>query len=507
MTTAATATAAPARNDSDILLSMDNAEKHFHGVHALKGVSIALRKGTVHALCGENGAGKSTLMKILMGVYSADAGTMYLRGQPVKFQSPRQALDAGIAIIEQELTPIPDMSVAENIFLGREPVSSGLFVDYGELNRRAVEVLDRIKIKLDPGRKMKTLSVAEVQMVEIAKALSYNSDVLIMDEPTSAIGEKETDSLFEIIATLKAQGKGIFYISHRMKEIFRIADEITILRDGQYICTKPASELDQDSLVSLMISRKLEGQYVKENTPTDQVLLSVRNLTKKRRHGPVSLDLHKGEILGLYGLVGAGRSEFLESLFGVVQPDEGEILLNGERVVNHTPYEAIRHGLAFVTEDRKSSGLALIHSVKDNASLTSIRKFYKGLFIDRPRESSEVREAIDFFRVKTPSERQIVQNLSGGNQQKVILGRWLLAKPVILLMDEPTRGIDVGAKREIYKFMSDFANEGHGIILVSSELPEVIGMSDRILVFKNREFSGEIARADATEEILMQMAT
>ena len=503
-----TAVQTDVQTDPDVILSMDKVAKRFHGVQALKGVSITLRRGTVHAICGENGAGKSTLMKILMGVYHADLGTMRLKGERVKFLSPREALDAGIAIIEQELTPIPDMTVAENIFLGREPMkSAGLFIDYHELNRRAREVLDRIKIDLDPGRKMKTLSVAEVQMVEIAKALSYNSDVLIMDEPTSAIGEKETDNLFEIIDTLKAQGKGIFYISHRMKEIFRIADEITILRDGEYICTKPASELDQDALVSLMISRKLEGQYVKENIPTDQPLLSVRGLAKKNRHAPISLELRKGEILGLYGLVGAGRSEFLESVFGVVKPDEGEIFLNGQRVVNRTPYDAIRHGLAFVTEDRKSSGLALILSVKDNASITSIRKFYKGMFIDRPRELSEVKNAIDFFKVKTPSERQIVQNLSGGNQQKVILGRWLLSQPKIMLMDEPTRGIDVGAKREIYKFMSDFANEGNGIILVSSELPEVLGMSDRILVFKNKTFSGEVARKDATEELLMQMAT
>ncbi len=493
--------------DGDVILSMDKAEKHFHGVHALKGVSIQLKRGTVHAICGENGAGKSTLMKILMGVYPADSGTMYLRGRPVDFQSPRQALDAGIAIIEQELTPIPDMTVAENIFLGREPMLAGLFVDYGELNRRAGEVLERIRIHLDPRRKMKTLSVAEVQMVEIAKAISYNSDVLIMDEPTSAIGEKETDTLFELIGELKRQGKGIFYISHRMKEIFRIADEITILRDGEYICTKPAAELDQDTLVSLMISRKLEGQYVKENTPTDVPLLTGRDLASKRRHDPISLQLHKNEILGVYGLVGAGRSEFLESLFGVTQPDFGEIFLNGKPVKHRSPYDAIKNGIAFVTEDRKSSGLALILSVKDNATLTSVRKFYKGPFLNRKRESQEVKRAIDFFDIRTPSERQLVRNLSGGNQQKVILGRWLLSQPTIMLMDEPTRGIDVGAKREIYKFMSDFAQAGNGIVLVSSELPEVLGMSDRILVFKNRAFSGEVNRADATEELLMQMAT
>ncbi|MDR1520371.1 MAG: sugar ABC transporter ATP-binding protein [Planctomycetota bacterium] len=489
------------------LLSMEKAEKHFHGVHALKGVSIELRRGTVHAICGENGAGKSTLMKILMGVYTADSGSMRMKGQPVHFLSPRQALDAGIAIIEQELTPIPDMTVAENIFLGREPMLFGIFVNYAELNRQAREVLGRIKITLNPTRKMKTLSVAELQLVEIAKALSYNSEVLIMDEPTSALGEKETDVLFEIIASLKAQGKGIFYISHRMKEIFRIADVVTILRDGEYICTRPASELDTDSLVSLMISRKLEGQYVKENVPSDIPMLTVRGLARKKSHQPISLELRKGEILGIYGLVGAGRSEFLESLFGVARADGGEILVNGGPVTIRRPYDAIKNGLAFVTEDRKGSGLALILSVKDNTSLTSIRKFNKNPFINRRRESRDVKMAIDFFGIKTPSERQLVRNLSGGNQQKVVLGRWLLSNPGILLMDEPTRGIDVGAKREIYKFMSDFAGQGNGIILVSSELPEIMGMSDRILVFKNRALCGEVRRPDASEELLMRMAT
>ncbi len=292
-----------------------------------------------------------------------------------------------------------------------------------------------------------------------------------------------------------------------MKEIFRIADEVTILRDGEYIATKSTSELDQDALVSLMISRKLDGQFVKENTPTSTPLLSVRNLARRGKHHPISLTLHKGEILGVYGLVGAGRSEFLESLFGVNRPDSGDILLNGKPIKNKTPYDSIKNGIAFVTEDRKNSGLALILSVRDNSTLTSIRKFYKGPFINRKRESRDVKRAIDFFGIKTPSERQLVQNLSGGNQQKVILGRWLLSEPGIMLMDEPTRGIDVGAKREIYTFMSDFANQGNGVIMVSSELPEVIGMADRILVFKDGQLSGEVAKADASEELLMQMAT
>ncbi|MDR2392210.1 MAG: sugar ABC transporter ATP-binding protein [Planctomycetota bacterium] len=493
--------------NADVILGMDGAEKHFHGVHALKGVSIQLRRGTVHAICGENGAGKSTLMKILMGVYSADSGNMYLKGNPVRFLSPRQALDAGIAIIEQELTPIPDMTVAENIFLGREPMRAGIFVNYSELNRLAVEILDRIRIRLDPARKMKTLSVAEVQLVEIAKALSYNSEVLIMDEPTSALGERETDVLFEIIDSLKAAGKGIFYISHRLKEIFRIADEITILRDGEYICTKTVSELDQDTLVSLMISRKLEGQYIKENVPGNEPLLTVDKLFSRNRHNPISLELRQGEILGIYGLVGAGRSEFLESVFGVTRPDGGEIRVKGKRVTHDSPYAAIRNGLAFVTEDRKLSGLALILSVRDNTSITSVRKFNKGPFVRRRREALQVREAIDFFGIKTPSERQLVRNLSGGNQQKVVLGRWLLSKPEIMLMDEPTRGIDVGAKREIYKFMSDFAGKGNGIILVSSELPEIMGMSDRVLVFKDGSLAGEVKKSEASEELLMKMAT
>ncbi|MDR1612359.1 MAG: sugar ABC transporter ATP-binding protein [Planctomycetota bacterium] len=494
--------------DQEIILRMVNVDKRFHGVHALKGVSIELRRGEVHAICGENGAGKSTLMKILMGVYAADSGDMQLNGHPVRFQSPRQALDAGIAIIEQELTPIPDMTVAENIFLGREPMTAGgLFVNYRSLNRMAQDVLARIKVRIEPTRKMKTLSVAEVQLVEIAKALSYDSDVLIMDEPTSAIGERETDVLFDIIRTLKTQGKGIFYISHRLKEIFRVADVVTILRDGEYIATKPTSGLDQDALVNLMISRKLEGQYVKENTPTDVPFLTVRNLRRRGKHEAVSLVLHRGEILGIYGLVGAGRSEFLESLFGVARPDGGEVLLEGKPVAHRTPYDSIRNGVAFVTEDRKNSGLALILSVKDNTTLTSIRKYHRGPFVNRRREMRDVLRAIDFFGIKTPSERQLVRNLSGGNQQKVVLGRWLLAQPSILLMDEPTRGIDVGAKREIYKFMSDFANEGNGVIMVSSELPEVIGMSDRILVFKDGRLNGEVSRAEASEELLMQIAT
>ena len=491
---------------SDILLSLKNIHKRFYEVYALKGVDFELRRGSVHALCGENGAGKSTLMKILMGEYKMDEGEMLLKGKKVKFDVPKHALDAGIAIIEQELTPVPDMTIAENIFLGREPVR-GCFIDYRKMNEMAVAALEKISVTLDPSRKMKTLSVAEVQLVEIAKALSYDSEVLIMDEPTSALGDRETDVLFSIIYDLQKAGKGIVYISHRMREIYAIADTITVLRDGEYICTKPAKELPQDELVQQMISRKLEGQFVKENVPQDEVLLSVKNMTKKGVYNDIGFDLRKGEILGIFGLVGSGRSEFLSGLFGVDGRDSGEIFIEGREVANKTPIDSINNNFAFVTEDRKSTGLVLVSPVKENISITDIRKFSSDFFVNRKKEALNVNKMVDFFKIKASSTQQIVQNLSGGNQQKVVQGRWFLSKPQVLLLDEPTRGIDIGAKRELYKFMSDFVSEGNSIIMVSSELPEVLGMSDRIIVFKNGGISGELCRSEADEGKLMKMTS
>jgi len=494
--------------NNTVLLDVKKVSKRFPGVQALDKVSLALKKGTVHALCGENGAGKSTLMHILMGVYKRDEGEILFQGQSVNFHSPRQALHTGISIIEQELSPIPDMTVAENIFLGREPTTQRFFVKYSELNQWTRATLRRIGLDIEPNRKMGSLSLAEIQLVEIAKAISYDSDVIIMDEPTSAIGGKEVDQLFEVIRHLKRQGKGIIYVSHKLDEIFTITDEITVLRDGQYIATKNTQDIDKVHLVSLMIGRKLEEEFVKDNIPTEAEALSVRNFTKAGQFKDIQLTLMKGQVLGIFGLMGSGRSEFLDAVFGVNPPDEGEIFIGGRKVAITSPADAIQHGVAYVTEDRKNTGLVLTSSVKENISIASLKQLSvpKTWFVNGRKEERQVTGMVQKFRVKTPSLNQLVMNLSGGNQQKVVLGRWLLTRPKILLFDEPTRGIDVGAKREIYNFISDYANQGAAIIMVSSELPEILGMSDKILVFKRGRIAGELTREEAEQETIMQLA-
>ncbi|AZO93290.1 sugar ABC transporter ATP-binding protein [Halocella sp. SP3-1] len=491
----------------DILFKVEGVSKSFPGVKALNKVNFELKEGTVHALCGENGAGKSTLMKILMGIYQRDEGKIYYKGESVNFFHPKQALELGISIIEQELNPVPDMTVAENIFLGREPINTNKFINYEKLNNMARKILSKLKVDINPTIKMKKLSLAEVQLVEIAKAFSYDSDVIIMDEPTSALGNEEVETFFEIIEILKKEKKGIIYVSHRMKEIFTISDEVTVLRDGHYIATKKINEIDLDELVRLMISRQLEGQYVKENVPLNNNLLTVENLTKEGKYKNISLKLNQGEILGIFGLTGSGRSEFLNGLFGVEPADSGKIFINDKISKIKKPLSAMKNGLAFITEDRKETGLVLTSSVKENISVSSLKELSGKLFIDKKQEDIGVKEMVDKFRVKTPSVDQIVNNLSGGNQQKVVLGRWLLTNPRILLMDEPTRGIDVGSKREIYEFMSEFANNGGAVIMVSSELPEIMGMSDRIIVFKDGEIAGELNREEANEEKLMSIAS
>lgn len=493
--------------DSNILLKAENISKNFPGVKALDRVNFELKAGTVHALCGENGAGKSTLMKILIGMYRKDEGIIYVKGNQVHFTHPKQALESGISIIEQELNPLLDMTVAENIYLGREPISHGKFIDYKQLNEWATKILHKLNVKIDPSMKMKQLSLAEVQVVEIAKALSYDSDIIIMDEPTSALGEKEVENLFEIVQNLKKQQKGIIYVSHRMKEIFTIADEVTVLRDGRYIATKNINDIDQDQLVQLMINRKLEGQYVKENKPIDKPVLMVKNLSTKNKYENISLQVNQGEIVGIFGLTGSGRSEFLYGLFGVERAERGEIFVNGIKQDIKSPAFAIKNKMALITEDRKGSGLVLTRSVKENISLSSLKKLSKWIFIRNNEEKKEVKKMVKRLGIKTPSIDQIVQNLSGGNQQKVVLGKWLLTHPKILLFDEPTRGIDVGAKREIYKLMSEFANDGGGIIMVSSELTEIVRMSDKIIVFKNGKIVGELNRKEAVEEKVMSLAS
>ena len=491
----------------DVFLKVHEVSKNFIGVPALKKVSFTLKKGSVHALCGENGAGKSTLMNILMGTLPRDGGEIFLRGSPIHFTSPRQALAAGISIIEQELSPIPEMSIAENIFLGREPKKLGVFIDYGTLNNRAKNILNQMDVNIDPRIKMKRLKIAQIQLIEIAKALSYDSDIIIMDEPTSALGEKEVDKLFEVIQKIKDRGKSVIYISHRIQEVFAIADEITVFRDGRRINSGKKSEFDRKQLISMMIGRELEGEYVKENTPQKEIALEVSHLSRKKEFKNIDFTVKKGEIVGVFGLMGSGRSELLDSLFGVTKYLHGNICLYGKPINIKKPKDAVLAGLAYITEDRKKSGLVLNQSVGDNITISSLKEFTEFGFINSKKEKKAVSEVIDEFKIKTFSTKQLVKTLSGGNQQKVVFGRWILTKPKILLLDEPTRGIDVGAKREIYKFMSRYAEQGNSIIMISSELPEILGMSDRIVVFKEGTVSGIVNREEANQEKLMCLAT
>lgn len=491
----------------DYLLEMKSISKSFSGLKALHNVSLRLRPGSVLALMGENGAGKSTLMKILSGIHRPDEGEIFIKGNRVTIDSPRDALKLGISMIHQELTPINEMTVAENIFLGREPTRMGVLW-YAELYRWTKELFDQIGIQLDPQTKMKDLKVSDVQLVEISKAVSYDSDIMIMDEPTSAITDREVNRLFRVIQDLKSRGKGIIYISHKMNEIFQIADDITVLRDGQYIDTKPAGQTNNKELISMMVGRELKDIFPGQKSAPGEVVLEVKGLTKAKWFHNVSFQLRKGEILGFAGLMGSGRTEVMEALFGMTPYDSGEILLEGRRVHFKTPSEAIKNGIAFITEDRKVEGLNLPSSVKHNITISSLSKVSSRAGVLQPKQENKIADYyIESLRIKTPSRDQWVQYLSGGNQQKVVIAKWLMTNPRILIMDEPTRGIDIGAKTEIYKLMNDLVHEGYSIIMISSELPEVIGMSHRIVVFHNRTVAGELNQDEATQEKIMELAT
>jgi len=491
----------------EYLLEMKSISKSFSGLKALHNVSLRLRPGSVLALMGENGAGKSTLMKILSGIHRPDEGEIFIKGNRVTINSPQDALKLGISMIHQELTPINEMTVAENIFLGREPTRMGVLW-YAELNRWTKKLFDQIGIQIDPQTKMKDLKVSDIQLVEISKAVSYDADIIIMDEPTSAITDREVGQLFRVIQDLKSRGKGIIYISHKMNEIFQISDDITVLRDGQYIGTKSAGETNNKELISMMVGRELKDIFpVKKSNPRE-VVLEVKGLTKSKLFHNVSFQLRKGEILGFAGLMGSGRTEVMEALFGVTPYDFGEISLEGKRVHFKTPSEAIKNGIAFITEDRKVEGLNLPSSVKHNITISSLGKVSNRAGILRPKQENKIADYyIESLRIKTTSRDQWVQYLSGGNQQKVVISKWLMTNPRILIMDEPTRGIDIGAKTEIYKLMNDLVHEGCSIIMISSELPEVIGMSHRIIVFHNRTVAGELNQEEATQEKIMELAT
>jgi inositol transport system ATP-binding protein len=491
----------------DPILVMEHISKAFPGVKALQDVQLTVRKGTVHALMGENGAGKSTLMKILNGMYTPDSGTITFADKVVSIPDTQTALKLGISMIHQELSPVPYMTVAENIFLGREPVGRFGMIDWRKLVADTRALLERLEIHIDPNAVMKDLSVANTQMVEIAKAISYDASLIIMDEPTSAITEREVAHLFKMIRSLRAKGVAIIYITHKMNEVFQIADEITVLRDGAHIATVPAEKTNRDSLITMMVGRELTNMFPKSEAPIGEVVLSVRNLTRNGIVQDVSFDLRKGEILGLAGLMGAGRTEVIEGIFGIHPLDSGEITIHGKKAAIKSPADAIRHGMALLTEDRKLTGIMGVLPVRDNMMIASLRNYEANGFLKKQMIEEVCRQEKGRLEIRTPTMDQVIRLLSGGNQQKVLVSRWLLTSPDVLILDEPTRGIDVGAKAEIHKLMCKLAQEGKAIIMISSELPEILGMSDRVLVMHEGKVGGEFMRAEATQETIMRAAT
>ena len=492
--------------EDEYVLSMEGISKQFPGVRALSNVKLHARKGSVHALMGENGAGKSTLMKCLIGIYAPDSGTITFKGEKLNITNTHYALSKGISMIHQELSPIPQMTVAENIYLGREPTTWSGLVDMRKMNRMTNELLDRLHIKIKPTAKMHELSIANIQLAEIAKAVSYNSDLIIMDEPSSAITEAEVEGLFNIIRSLKAQGCAVIYISHKMDEIFKITDEVTVFRDGQYMGTDATADLTDAILIEKMVGRTLTDMFHKETTDMGSVFLDVQDLSGKGFRN-VSFQVKRGEILGIAGLMGAGRTELIEAVFGVTRSHGGGISVEGKAVKISSPADAIRSGMALLTEDRKLTGLYLNASVRENMFIANINKYMLGPFIDFGKIVKDCERMRGLMRIKTPSLLEIIKNLSGGNQQKVLISRWLLTEPDLLILDEPTRGIDVGAKSEIYRLMTEFVRSGKAIIMISSELPEVLGMSDRIMVMHEGDKVGELSRGEATQEKILQMAT
>ena len=494
----------------DYILEMKDIHKSFPGVKALDGVSLALRPGSVHALMGENGAGKSTLMKCLFGVYSLDAGEIIYNGEHVKILNPFDALHRGIAMVHQELQPIPERSIAENIFCGRYPCSIKGVVNHQKMNELASEALKRVGLDVDPQRKLGTLSVSQMQLVEIAKAVSVGAKIVIMDEPTSSLTHNEVETLFSIVNRLRSEGVAIIYISHKMDEILRISDEVTILRDGQYIGTWPAAELTTDLIITRMVGRQMTNLFPKRDNTPGEVVLEVEDYTSihARSFRNISFNLKKGEILGVAGLVGAQRTELMEGLFGLRATVSGTVKYKGKRFKISRPKDAIESKVALLTEDRRGSGIFGVLSVADNVAVASLRQYKRlGFVLDKKKIDALVADNIQKLSIKTPSARTLVQSLSGGNQQKVIVSRWLANAPDVFIMDEPTRGIDVGAKYEIYCIIADLAKEGKSIIMISSEMQELIGMADRIMVMCDGRVTGFVDGSEMNEEKIMEYAT
>lgn len=492
---------------SQKLLEMKNVAKKFPGVYALKSVNFELERGEVHALLGENGAGKSTLMKILSGIYSIDEGEIYINGNKVTINNVNDAKRYGISIIHQEIALVPHLTIAENIFLGRELLTKAKLVDSRKMHREAQKILNDYSIDLDARTVVSKLTVAQQQMVEIVKSVAFNANILIMDEPTSSLSDKEVAFLFKTIQNLKEKGVGIVYISHRMNELFEITDRISVLRDGEYIGTVITKETTNDELISMMVGRNLDNYYIRERTATDETVLQVKNLSKKGVLNNINFELKKGEILGFAGLVGAGRSELMKCIFGLDSFDEGEIYINGQKIDIKNPTDAINNKIAYVTENRKEEGLFLIRSVQYNITLKVLNQFMNLLRVKTKRESQISNKYIKELSIKASSPEQNVGNLSGGNQQKVLISRWLATNPQVLILDEPTRGVDVGAKSEIYSIMNRLAKEGVSIIMISSELPEVINMSDRIVVMSNGSIQKILKDEYVDQETIMHYAT
>ncbi len=489
-------------------LEMRNIAKSYPGVRALEDVSLQVAPGEVHALVGENGAGKSTLMKILAGAQPKDSGFILLNGHPVNIVSPQQAMDLGISIIYQEFNLVPYLNAAENIFLGREPGAKiPGFVDFGRMYRESQAIIDRLGVPVNVRTPVNRLSVAQQQMVEIAKATSRKSRIIVMDEPSATLTEHELQSLFNLIRQLKREGVAIVYISHRLEEIFEICDRVTVLRDGHWIATENIGDLKREDIIRLMVGRELKQMIPKETAPIGAPALEVRNLSRKGVLREINLTVHQGEILGLAGLVGAGRTELARAIFGADPIDGGYIQLFGKPVRIRSPRQAIQMGIGLVTEDRKAQGLVLGMAVRENITLANLPALSVLNFIQAGREREVARKYVNDLSVKTPTIEQTVQNLSGGNQQKVVLAKWLFTQSKVLIFDEPTRGIDVGAKTEIYQLMNRLAAQGAAIIMISSELPEVLGMSDRILVMHEGRIAGELSRQEATQEKIMHLAT
>ena len=494
--------------EHDVLLQMTDICKEFPGVKALDHVSLTVKRGTVHALMGENGAGKSTLMKCLFGMYAKNSGQIFLEGKEINFKNSKEALENGVAMVHQELNQALKRNVLDNLWLGRYPKIAGVMVNEKKIYDDTKAVFKELGIDVDPKRIMSTMPVSQRQMVEIAKAVSYNSKVIVFDEPTSSLTEQEVEHLFEIINMLRDRGCGIIYISHKMAEILRISDEVTIMRDGQYVATRPSSELTTDEIIRLMVGRELTNQFPpKTNTP-GEVALEVEHLTAQYSLlKDVSFNVRKGEIVGLAGLDGSGRTETLENIFGIATRHSGTIRLHGKEMKNRNARESIRNGFALLTEERRATGIFGILNIRENTVISSLKKHLRmGFWLDEKSMKKDTQWSIDAMHTKTPTQETKIRSLSGGNQQKVILGRWLLTEPEVLLLDEPTRGIDVGAKYEIYQLIIDLANKGKCVIVVSSEMPELLGICDRLLVMSGGRLAGELHASETTQEEIMTHA-